>query len=61
MRPEIAKKILENYLEERIQKGQGLPIWDEQVAATYTENSIEVWTWRALIKMVYKLRDDEQA
>lgn len=60
MNPEVARQILENWIKDKIELGSVLPVWDEQVAATYDENSIQVWTFRELIKYIYKLQDDEQ-
>lgn len=61
MTPEVARQILENWIKDKIELGSVLPVWDEQVAATYGENQITVWTFRELIKYIYKLQDDEQA
>lgn len=59
MTPEVARQILENWIKDKMERGSVLPVWDEQVAATYDENQITVWTFRELVKYIYKLRDDE--
>jgi len=57
MTKELARDILHNYLEEKMQNKSELPIWDERITTTYEDNILATWTFRGILKFVYNLED----
>lgn len=49
MNKEIARKLLQEYLDEK----KSLPIFDDVVAEGFKNNEIAVWTFRDLLQIVY--------
>jgi hypothetical protein len=58
MNEELARDILYNYLEDKIKNGKELPIWDEIVTRTYENNVLASWTFRGLLKYLYKINEE---
>ena len=59
MTKELARDILHNYLEEKFENKQELPIWDERITTTYENNVLATWTFRGLIGFLYNLEDKQ--
>lgn len=59
MTKELARDILHNYLEEKFQNKQELPIWDERITTTYENNVLATWTFRGIIKFLYNLEEKQ--
>jgi hypothetical protein len=55
MNKELARDILYNYLQEKIENKKELPIWDEVVTKTYENNVLASWTFRGLLQYIYEL------
>ena len=55
MTKELARDILYNYLQEKIENKSELPIWDEKITTTYENNVLATWTFRGIIKYLYEL------
>jgi hypothetical protein len=58
MTKELARDILYNYLEEKIENKQELPIWDERITTTYENNVLATWTFRGILQFLYNLKDE---
>ena len=59
MNEELARDILYNYLQDKIENKKELPIWDERITTTYENNVLATWTFRGILKYLYKLQDNE--
>ena len=57
MTKELARDILHNYLQEKIENKSELPIWDERITTTYENNVLATWTFRGIVKYLYNLED----
>jgi len=57
MTEELARDILHNYLQDKIENKKELPIWDERITTTYENNVLATWTFRGIIKYLYNLED----
>jgi hypothetical protein len=57
MTKEDARKLLRNYLKEKIEDYNELPIYDEVVTMEYSNQEISTWTFRGLLQYVYELED----
>ena len=55
MNKELARDILYNYLQEKIENKKKLPIWDEIITTTYENNVLASWTFRGLLQYIYEL------
>jgi hypothetical protein len=58
MTDELARDILYNYLKEKIENKQELPIWDERITTTYENNVLATWTFRGILQFIYNLKDE---
>jgi hypothetical protein len=58
MTDELARDILYNYLKEKIENKQELPIWDERITTTYENNVLATWTFRGILQFLYNLKDE---
>jgi hypothetical protein len=58
MTKELARDILYNYLQEKIENKQELPIWDEIITTTYENNVLASWTFRGILQFIYNLKDE---
>jgi len=58
MTDELARDILYNYLQEKIENKQELPIWDEVITTTYENNVLASWTFRGILQFIYNLKDE---
>jgi hypothetical protein len=58
MTDELARDILYNYLQEKIENKQELPIWDERITTTYENNVLATWTFRGILQFLYNLKED---
>jgi hypothetical protein len=56
MTPTKARKILEKYVDNK--KTFGLPVYDECIHTSVVKGLITNWTFRGLLKIAYKLKDD---
>ncbi|NBV92124.1 MAG: hypothetical protein EBR91_08150 [Flavobacteriia bacterium] len=57
MNKELARDILYNYLQEKIENKKELPIWDEIITTTYENNVLASWTFRGILQYLYNLED----
>ena len=57
MTKEDARTLLRNYLKEKIEDYNELPIYDEVVTMEYSNQEISTWTFRGLLQYVYELQD----
>jgi hypothetical protein len=57
MTKELARDILYNYLQEKIENKSELPIWDERITTTYENNVLATWTFRGILQFIYNLED----
>ena len=57
MTKEDARTLLRNYLKEKIEDYNELPIYDEVVTMEYSNQEISTWTFRGLLQYVYELED----
>jgi hypothetical protein len=57
MTTELARTLLKNFCKEKIEDGQELPIYDEVVTRTYSNGTLNTWTFRGLLKFIYELED----
>ena len=57
MTKELARDILYNYLEEKIENKSELPIWDEVITTTYENNVLASWTFRGILQFIYNLEE----
>jgi len=60
MDKELARDILWNFVKEKTKEGKDLPIYDEVVTTTYENNVLGTWTFRGLLKFIYKLEDNNK-
>jgi hypothetical protein len=58
MTDELARDILYNYLQEKIENKQELPIWDERITTTYENNVLATWTFRGILQFLYNLKEE---
>jgi hypothetical protein len=58
MTDELARDILYNYLQKKIENKQELPIWDERITTTYENNVLATWTFRGILQFLYNLKDE---
>ena len=58
MTDELARDILYNYLQKKIENKQELPIWDEIITRTYENNVLATWTFRGILQFIYNLKDE---
>jgi len=58
MTKELAKDILYNYLQDKIQNRKELPIWDEKITTTYENNILATWTFRGILQFLYNIKDE---
>jgi len=58
MTDELTRDILYNYLQEKIENKQELPIWDEVITTTYENNVLASWTFRGILQFIYNLKDE---
>jgi hypothetical protein len=59
MNEELARDILYNYLQDKIENKKALPIWDEIVTTTYENNVLASWTFRGLLQYLYKIDEEK--
>ena len=59
MTKELARDILYNYLQEKIENKQELPIWDERITTTYENNVLATWTFRGILQFLYNLKEEQ--
>jgi hypothetical protein len=57
MTKELARDILYNYLQEKIENKSELPIWDERITTTYEDNVLATWTFRGILQFIYNLEE----
>jgi hypothetical protein len=57
MTKEDARTLLLNYLKEKIEEQNELPIYDEVVTREYSNQEISTWTFRGLLQFIYELED----
>lgn len=57
MNKELARDILYNYLEYKIENKLELPIWDEIITQTYEKNGFTTWTFRGILQYLYNIED----
>jgi hypothetical protein len=57
MTKEDARTLLRNYLKEKIEDYNELPIYDEVVTMEYSNQEISTWTFRGLLQYVYELEN----
>jgi hypothetical protein len=57
MTKEDARILLRNYLKEKIEDYNELPIYDEVVTMEYSNQEFSTWTFRGLLQYVYELED----
>jgi hypothetical protein len=57
MTKEDARTLLRNYLKEKIEDYNELPIYDEVVTMEYSNQEICTWTFRGLLQFIYELED----
>ena len=55
MNKELARDILYNYLQEKIQNKKELPIYDEVITTTYENNVLASWTFIGILEYIYNL------
>jgi hypothetical protein len=60
MTKELARTLLRNFCKEKIEDGQELPIYDEVVTRTYSNGTLNTWTFRGLLQFIYELEDKKQ-
>jgi hypothetical protein len=58
MTKELARDILYNYLQKKIENKQELPIWDEIITRTYENNVLATLTFRGILQFLYNLKED---
>jgi hypothetical protein len=58
MNEELARDILYNYLQDKIENRKELPMWDEIVTTTYENNVLASWTFRGLLQYLYKINEE---
>jgi len=58
MTKELARDILYNYLQKKIENKEELPIWDERITTTYENNVLATWTFRGILQFLYNLKDE---
>ena len=58
MTKELAKDILYNYLQEKIENRKELPIWDERITTTYENNILATWTFRGILQFLYNIKEE---
>jgi hypothetical protein len=59
MTKELARDILYNYLQYKIENKLDLPIWDERITTTYENNVLATWTFRGIVQFLYNLEDKQ--
>lgn len=59
MNKELARDILYNYLQYKIENKTELPIWDEVITTTYENNVLASWTFRGILQFLYNLKDEQ--
>lgn len=57
MNKELARDILYNYLQYKIENKLELPVWDERITKTYENNVLVTWTFRGILQYLYNLED----
>jgi hypothetical protein len=57
MTKELARTLLRNFCKEKTEYGHELPIYDEVVTRTYSNGTLNTWTFRGLLKFIYELED----
>jgi hypothetical protein len=57
MTKELARDILYNYLQYKIENKSELPIWDEVITTTYENNVLASWTFRGILQFIYNLEE----
>lgn len=55
MTKELARDILYNYMQEKIQNKKDLPVYDEVITTTYENNVLASWTFVGILKYLYNL------
>jgi hypothetical protein len=58
MTKELARDILYNYLQNKIENRKELPIWDEKITTTYENNILAAWTFRGILQFLYNIKDE---
>jgi hypothetical protein len=58
MTKELARDILYNYLQNKIENRKELPIWDEKITTTYENNILATWTFRGILQFLYNIKDE---
>jgi hypothetical protein len=58
MTKELARDILYNYLQEKIENRKELPIWDERITTTYENNILATWTFRGILQFLYNIKEE---